>query len=81
MKISLNNKVKVKLNEYGFKIHKNRWKLLFSNYGHTYEPPKVDAEGYTEFHLHELINQYGPFLYNGCALPFESTELIIEETK
>lgn len=56
-----NNKVKVKLTDYGKSIDQNC---------------KVDKEGFSSYQLWELMQIFGKYMYCGSEVPFE-TEIII----
>jgi hypothetical protein len=53
-------------------------------YGVTLAPKtqyvKTDDEGFATFQLHDLMNRYGQYLFNGSPnLPFESNAMFIGE--
>lgn len=80
IKFNMNDNVKVKLTPKGFKILRdeyNRTKALVESnggeYKYPYAPPKVDADGYSEFQLWVLMTTFGNHLSSGFDLPFETT--------
>jgi len=81
MKISvnINEMVKVKLSDKGREIHRKNYEELFkgSSFSHEYREPKTDEEGFSEFQLHEIMNEFGSHIIMGRELPFE-TEIIFE---
>lgn len=67
---NINHYVSVKLTPIGEEIVRKHW----APYSKTYPTwLKPDAEGWTQFQLWELMNLFGPFLDNGCQVPFETT--------
>ena len=76
---NINSQIKVKLTERGHEIlrkHTEDLRLIEPNY-----PDwnlNEDAEGYSKWHMWDLMNWFGEFLYNGCDIPFE-TEILIRE--
>lgn len=76
-KVSLNDYVRVKLNECGRLILKQQRKELnefmqekgFSGFGEL--EIKEDAEGYTQFQLWHLMETFGPYMGLTLAMPFE----------
>ena len=62
MKINLNDRIKVKLTDYGKQIYYRMLEDVFYQTGFkSNEPhfPEVDADGYTTFQLWQFINIYG----------------------
>ena len=74
MKININEYVKVKLTEDGFRIlrqqHKDFWEAV-GKPDHQHIEPNVDVEGYSKFQLHVLMNQFGSHMRLGRLSPFE----------
>lgn len=68
-KFNINNKVRVKLTDRGRKIHFDNFKelKLFQ-----YSPPKEDEDGWSEWQLWVLMQEFGKHLENGCNIPFET---------
>jgi hypothetical protein len=82
MKFNINHEVKVKLTDYGRKIHKQQWDDLVNTYPSVtmkYTPPKEDRNGWSKWQLWQLMYTFGECIYNGAVLPFETTIEIIEE--
>jgi repressor LexA len=44
-----------------------------------WKAPEVDAEGWSRWQLHELMQQLGPLCFNGAPVPFETTIIIEQE--
>ena len=71
--LNLNSIVQVKLTDKGKDIYYHRFdevnKAILANEGKPLTPkmPRVDANGYTSFHMHELMNLYGPHMILGAA--------------
>ena len=81
-KINLNEKIKVRLTDYGRDIYYHQFDMLNEYCGKIVcKPryPKEDLSGYTRFQLWEFIELYGPFI--GMAKPnvIEPLEIIYEE--
>ena len=79
MKINMNDNVKVRITEYGREcLMKNAVEIrqAFS----TYEPlQKIeDEEGWSEWQLWRLMDEFGKYLHCGNKIPFETT-IIIDE--
>lgn len=85
--INFNDRIRVKLNDLGWKIHREWHRDLFRSIGKTdaeiardfpYRKPEVsEKDGCCEFHLWEVANIFGPKLYNGCKPPFEMSGVLI----
>ena len=71
MRFNVNHKVKVKLTEIGHKIHRADFDQLGMK-SITYQPPQEDKRGWSEWQMWELMRLFGPHLYNGCNVPFET---------
>lgn len=90
MKFNINDYVKVKLTDYGKlclkKNYDDMMEFLKSWYGDDMEKyswlefklPEEDGEGYSEWQLWKLMQEFGKYCENGFTIPFE-TEIIIEE--
>jgi hypothetical protein len=77
MTFNANDYVFVKLTDRGRKILKENHEKLFAGPKATlypYREPETCAEfsGYCKFQLWELMREFGPYLYNGCEVPFET---------
>lgn len=86
MKLNINDQVKVKLTEAGRAQEQAYFRGLLRNVspgGRAFlepalTPKEEDDEGYCTFHLHELMNIFGPVTVMGNSrLPFESNEIIV----
>lgn len=75
IEFNINDMVKVKLTEVGDEIYvENRKKLSIAHEGSGL--PKEDSDGYSEWQLWRLMQEFGENLGNGQPLPFETTILI-----
>ena len=74
--VNLNNKVRVKLTEKGFEVYRTRLEPICGMLRQLYQPPKVDAEGYSEFQLHDFINLFGQQIGMGLELPCDINILV-----
>lgn len=80
VKFNVNHEVRVKLTEHGLKILKQQHDELFMRAMRApiWQPPAVDAEGYSKFQLHDLMYTFGEcMLLGNSILPFE-TEILLE---
>ena len=73
MKFNINDNVRVKLTAFGFKV--------YAAHMAPYEmgphiPPKVDSEGYSTFQLWYLMSVFGPVIFMGNKLPFDTDILL-----
>jgi hypothetical protein len=81
-KLNVNEYVKVKLNDLGISILKERHdelnKRIHANGGKGFGEfeLKVDEEGYTKFPLWDLMNTFGHAMVIGFDVPFE-TDIIV----
>ena len=71
MKINLNDKVRVKLNEHGKHVHAQNCVAL----GAKISPRKADSDGWTTWQLWELMEEFGPYIHMGITSPFEGNEV------
>lgn len=74
---SINESVKVRLTDFGLQILEQQHDELCASLPvktkRVWIPPAVDADGYSEFQLWDLMNSFGSYLYLGAAiLPFET---------
>lgn len=76
--VNVNSYVKVKLLPIGLAIHQAEHEKYCPHLPYT--PPEVDADGYSEFQLHSLMNIFGAYLLLGLNIPFE-TDIIFAEYK
>ena len=58
---NINETVKVRLTEYGKKLHKQQWEDFWSSIGrlkeNPYEPPEEDENGYVKFQMWDLMEK------------------------
>ncbi len=76
MKINLNDVVRVKLTKLGKSIHRSNHEVLASGTRlehFPYIPPKEDAEGWSEWQLWRLMQEFGPHTKIGFDVCFETT--------
>ena len=75
MKFNINEKVRVKLTEHGRALHREDHKKLWAHLEQKapkYTPPKEDAEGWSEWQLWELMQNFGSHIGLGFRTPFET---------
>ena len=80
---NINETVKVRLTEYGKKLHKQQWVDFWNSVGrlneNPYTPPEEDENGYVQFQMWDLMEKFG----NHCGLcrelAFETVILIDEK--
>lgn len=72
---NVNSYVRVKLNDVGRKIHKDRHDRIFEGRSEPfpYTPPKEDGEGWSKWQLWQLMAIFGPHINWACVPPFETT--------
>jgi len=85
-KFDINSTVKVRLTEFGKKLDKQLWEEFWSSNGlleaFPYSPPETDSEGYCEFQMWYLMQEFGAYCGIGGIgqeQPFETVILIDEE--
>ena len=68
---NLNEHVKVKLTNVGRQIHRKNFDILYAGAPDSlkgvYRPPKEDENGWSEWQLYELMNEFGKDLHIGMA--------------
>ncbi|QFZ84556.1 hypothetical protein GFK26_18175 [Variovorax paradoxus] len=83
IRFNFNDRVRIRLTPHGRAFHAMQHVMFNMQHGTDlkYIPPVEDAEGWSEWHMHEIANQFGEQLFNGNSeLPFETTaELIIDK--
>lgn len=80
MNFNINQKVRVKLTEFGKQKHKQMHEEFWLGTlqpDRPYVPPVEDAEGWSEWQLHALMYELGHLCYLGGPVPFE-TEIQME---
>lgn len=67
MDLNVNDEVLVKLTPYALAILVENHFKLFNGAKHAprFEPPKVDADGWSRMHLWRLMQEFGGAMYNG----------------
>lgn len=81
-KFNVNNMVKVKLTDLGKDIFYHQFDELNNMCREVViKPiyPKVDADGFTEFQLWDLMSIYGAHLQLGCNIPFEDCAIYFDD--
>lgn len=87
MKFNINNPVKVRITEVGMKMHRaehDRIKALAAGMGahmehwHPYTPPRIDADGWCEMQLWDVMRVFGHGMGNGLPVPIETEIEILE---
>ncbi len=80
MKFNINSFVRVKLNEHGHLIHRQRHSRLLPSF--EYHPVEQDEEGWSKWQLWKLMHVFGDHVMLGSKVPFETEiELITPESK
>lgn len=78
---NINEYVKVKLTPHGRRIHKedhvNFWKEAGRKPPFEYTPPEEDADGWSKWQLHALMEKFGPYMCLIGPLCFETTIQVI----
>lgn len=77
IEFSINDCVKVKLTDFGLQILEQQHDELYARLPvktkRAWNPPAVDADGYSQFQLWILMNSFGAYLDLGAVnLPFET---------
>lgn len=68
MMLNINGKARVRLTDQG--------RMILKTLLHREQPGEID--GWSEWVIWDLMNTFGPFLYNGCNPPFETTIEVIK---
>ena len=80
---NINETVKVRLTKFGKELHKKQWEDFWSSIGRLdefpYVHPKEDENGYVEFQLWSLMQQFGDYCSLSKELPFETVILTDEK--
>jgi len=86
---NINSVVKVKLTDFGKKIHYEKYKQdyidrwtshdIVGKFMFNYKPLVEDENGYCEFQMWSLIELFGSYCGMGGEIPFETTILISEQ--
>jgi hypothetical protein len=84
MDFNINERVRVKLTDHGRKIHREDHEAFWSQQPEhvqarfPYKPPKEDAEGWSEWQMHNLMELFGSHVGVAKELPFETTIQLVE---
>lgn len=80
VKININHYVLVKLTDLGRNDMRRQHDDLMAHLRPRYQRPfvlkKEDENGYSKWQLHDLMHAFGPLIYLGGDVPFE-TEIIL----
>ncbi len=78
--ININNKIQVKLTDFGKSILDEEIYRLkqVSGVPDNYTLYETNDNGYTEFQLWQFINIFGDYLYNGAIPVIENNEILVE---
>ena len=82
MTINLNDRIKVKLTEFGKAIYINQIKELNDRFGRQIIKecePEVDAGGYSHFQMWDFIHTYGQHIQAGYPNVIEPLDIIKED--
>lgn len=83
MKFNINDSVKVKLNDHGREILKQKHEMLFKVLGipryREFVPPQEDEQGWSKWQLWDLMQTFGTHISLGSKVPFETEiEIVID---
>lgn len=82
MDFNVNERVRVKLTDYGRQALERQDAELWASIKHPapppYTPPKEDAEGWSEWQLWSLMQDLGHLCRMGGPTPFETTIQLVE---
>lgn len=72
---NVNDEVKVRLTKRGKTIHRQQYESSMSAFldKYPYEPPKEDAQGWSNWQLWKLMQEFGQHTYNGSDPCFQTT--------
>ena len=80
---NINDSVKVRLTKFGKDLHKKQWEDFWSSCGRLnefpYDPLKTDPDGYVEFQMWNLMQDFGSYCGLCKEIPFETVILIDEK--
>lgn len=82
MTINLNDRIKVKLTDYGKAIFVNQVKELNARFRQLIIEecaPDVDADGYSHFKLWDFIHTYGQYIQAGYPNVIDPLDIIKED--
>lgn len=82
MKFNINNTIKIKLTKKGKQILQKEYDELNAKLPadckRKFELPKEDKNGYSSWPLWSVMGRFGPHIYLGCEVPFD-TEILFDE--
>ena len=81
VKTNLNYYVKVRLNEEGFRIHKEEWKPIADECRIEYTPPEKDEKGYCKFQIHDFMVTFGKYCTLGSKPFCEGLNILIQRSE
>jgi len=80
MIINMNDKVKVRLSDFGRQVHK-QWVQTTMGGKFKFEPRAQDDEGWSEWSVWELMQTFGPFMRMGMPqVPFVDNEIKVPDS-
>lgn len=83
IRFNVNHYVRVRLTEYGRECLMRNHEELAAHYGGklNFGPrdPEEDAEGWSQWQMHDLMSEFGKHIYCGCKIPFETEIEILAE--
>lgn len=81
--VNINQIVRIKLTPHGRAYHAMQHAMFNMTTGRDlkYARPVEDADGWSHWHLHEVMNQFGEQCFNGNnELPFETNIELVQES-
>ena len=82
MDFNINEHVRVKLTDHGRKAlerqHVEFWAATGRPAPYAYRAPKEDAEGWSQWQLHRLMEQLGHLCVMSSPVPFETTIQLVQ---
>ena len=78
---NLNQMVRIRLTDFGRECMRRNHDRLYANHKNPPDPlpVKEDADGWSEWQLWCVMEEFGPYIHNGMNNPFETTIRLIEE--
>ena len=82
MEFNINDTVRVRITPIGKQLLRKNWLDVHAEIwanggvGYEYREPEEDADGWSEWQLWALMQEFGPHLHLGCQQPFETTIVI-----
>ena len=89
MKFNINNSVKVKLTDFGRKVHRENMNRIFEfvpqyrtdKYYNRHYKPKEDSAGWSTWQMWDLMSNFGHCIRLGGEVPFETEIEILDENE